>query len=134
MRPNKSGPTFVSSSGWDYRLEKNGETFLREVPIMRERVCDAPFSHRHHRDAVRQAIALVASSLIQIQDLARVIVLFVAGPQCPSASCFFEHSHHNAALSFTCIREVVEEFAENFIRSYQCGFWISEIERSGCEM
>src|SRR5258708_2003153 len=49
------------------RLEKNLETFLREVAIMGEHVCDVPFSHRHHGDAVRQAIALVASSLIQIK-------------------------------------------------------------------
>src|SRR6266446_8128771 len=53
--------------GSDGALQKNLETFLRKVTIMSEHVCDASFSHRYHRDAVRQAIPFIGSSLIQIK-------------------------------------------------------------------
>ncbi len=95
----KSSPAFVSSGDGGYRLEKNREAFLREVAIMSEHICDVALTHRHHRDAVRQAVAFVASSLVQIKTTQERLSRLVQHRNTRVLHCFFEHSHNNAALS-----------------------------------
>ena len=46
-----------------HRSQQDGEAFLRKMIVMRENIADAFGSHRHHRNAVGQAIALVGTSL-----------------------------------------------------------------------
>src|SRR5216684_8350062 len=98
------------------------------MAIMGEYIRNVALSHRHHRDTVRQAVAFVASTLIQIKATQKRLSRLRQHLNACVLHRFFEHSYNNAALSFTCIREVIEEFRENFISSYQSRFWVSEIE------
>ena len=79
------------------------------MAIMGEYLRDLALSHRHYRDAVRQAVAFVASSLIQIkttQERWSRLREHLNGCVCHR---FLEHSDNNATLSFTCTREVIEK-------------------------
>jgi hypothetical protein len=109
-------------------LEQNLEAFLREMAIMGEHIRDLALAHRHYRDAVRQAVAFVASSLIQIKTTQERLSRLRQHLNTCVLHRLLEHSDNNAALSFTGTREVVEKFTWNFIRSYQSRLCIRKIE------
>ena len=45
--------------------KQNGESFLREMPVVRQDFGDALLPHRLHRNAVGQAVSLVGAGLVE---------------------------------------------------------------------
>jgi hypothetical protein len=89
-------------------LEEEGETFPREVTIMREHFSDVPSTHRVHGDAVGKAIAFIASIPIQGKAAQERFSRLRQHLDVPMAHGFFKHSCNDGTLSFTCRRKIVE--------------------------
>lgn len=103
------------SEAVDEPLEKNSETFLREVAIVREDFRNVPLAHHDHRNAVGETVALVCACFVEGKASQKVIMSLGHYFDIRICQKLFDYQHRSSPGFVPVFSKEIQDFDQDRI-------------------